>query len=235
MDNQPAGMGPAPDKQAAQRPRPTPSFMVLLLFALVIASMLYFGGESAKRTEISYGKFVEELKAGNVAEATVGSREIYGKFKPGYPKPEKEKRAEKGREEKSATGKQAPPAGKKQASAKSAAKGEGEEFVVVTSPVAGQELDGLLLKYLGENYKAREETDSLALQMLFLLGLPLLLFAGMWLMFRRARDQFMGGGILSGFNKSPAKRYESGKQRITFDDVAGLEGVKNDLTEVVEF
>jgi cell division protease FtsH len=235
MDNQPAGTGPAPDKQAAQRPRPTPSFMVLLLFALVIASMLYFGGESAKRTEISYGKFVEELKAGNVAEATVGSREIYGKFKPGYPKPEKEKRTEKGGMEKPATDKQKPAAGKKEASAKSAAKGEGEEFVVVTSPVAGQELDGLLLKYLGENYKAREETDSLALQMLFLLGLPLLLFAGMWLMFRRARDQFMGGGILSGFNKSPAKRYESGKQRITFDDVAGLEGVKNDLTEVVEF
>jgi cell division protease FtsH len=40
---------------------------------------------------------------------------------------------------------------------------------------------------------------------------------------------------LSGFSKSPAKRYENGKQRITFEDVAGLEGVKNDLQEIVEF
>jgi cell division protease FtsH len=45
----------------------------------------------------------------------------------------------------------------------------------------------------------------------------------------------MGGGILSGFSKSPARRYEHGKKRITFADVAGLEGVKKDLEEVVEF
>ena len=55
-------------------------------------------------------------------------------------------------------------------------------------------------------------------------------------MLRRTRDQFMGGGILSGFSKSPAKRYEeSGKKPITFNDVAGLEGVKHDLQEIVEF
>ena len=55
-------------------------------------------------------------------------------------------------------------------------------------------------------------------------------------MLRRTRDQFLGGGILSGFSKSPAKRYEeSGKKPITFNDVAGLEGVKHDLQEIVEF
>jgi cell division protease FtsH len=55
------------------------------------------------------------------------------------------------------------------------------------------------------------------------------------MMFRRARDQFMGGGILSGFSKSPAKRYEASSNPITFANVAGLEGVKNDLEEVVDF
>ncbi len=247
MENQPAGAGPTPDKQAPQRPRPTPSLLVLLLFALVIGSMLYFGGEGTKRTEITYGKFVEELKAGNVAEALVGSREIRGKFKPGYvlaekgaaAKPEQEAAgkkpaaavAEKPAEPKAPEAK----APEQKPAAKPTAKSEGAEFVVVTSPVAGPELDRLLLEHLGANYKASEESDNIALQMLVFLGLPLILFAGMWLMFRRARDQFLGGGILTGFNKSPAKRYESGKQRITFDDVAGLEGVKNDLAEVVEF
>ncbi len=240
MENQPVGAGPAPDKPAVQRPRPNPSFMVLLLFALVIASMLFFGGESGKRAEISYGKFIEELKADHVAEASVGTREIRGKFKPGYPLPEQPADAKK-----TATAKKpaaAESSDKEKAKEKTATKPpaakdakEGTEFIVINSPVAGAELDRLLLEHLGENYKASEEKDNLVLLMLVYLGLPLILFAGMWLMFRRARDQFMGGGILSGFNKSPAKRYENGKQRITFEDVAGLEGVKNDLAEVVEF
>jgi cell division protease FtsH len=45
----------------------------------------------------------------------------------------------------------------------------------------------------------------------------------------------MGGGFLSGFTRSPAKRYEASRQAITFQDVAGLEGVKADLQEIVEF
>jgi cell division protease FtsH len=48
-------------------------------------------------------------------------------------------------------------------------------------------------------------------------------------------DQMMGGGFLTGFSKSPAKRYEPSGQTITFKDVAGLEGVKSDLQEVVEY
>ncbi len=45
-----------------------------------------------------------------------------------------------------------------------------------------------------------------------------------------------GGGFLTGFGKSPAKRYDVGQgKRVTFADVAGLEQVKGDLTEVVEF
>ena len=45
----------------------------------------------------------------------------------------------------------------------------------------------------------------------------------------------MGGGFLSGFNKSPAKEYESSDMPITFKDVAGLEGVKGDLQEIIDF
>jgi cell division protease FtsH len=62
---------------------------------------------------------------------------------------------------------------------------------------------------------------------LFVLGL-------MWLMVRRARDQF-DGGILGSFVKSPAKRHDKSKQRTTFDEVAGLENAKAELQEIVEF
>jgi cell division protease FtsH len=65
--------------------------------------------------------------------------------------------------------------------------------------------------------------------------LPMALLVYIWISYRRSRDQMMGGGFLTGFSKSPAKRYEPSEQTITFRDVAGLEGVKADLQEVVEY
>ncbi len=73
--------------------------------------------------------------------------------------------------------------------------------------------------------------------MVYLVGTMLVLGSGTFVRWmRRARAPvFMGGGILGGFSKSPAKRYETTNKPVTFSDVAGLEGVKNDLQEVVEF
>ena len=65
--------------------------------------------------------------------------------------------------------------------------------------------------------------------------IPLLVLFVLWNMFRRTRDQLMGGGFLSGFTKSPATRFEEKDRQTTFDDVAGLKDVKADLMELVEF
>ncbi|MCE9608516.1 MAG: ATP-dependent zinc metalloprotease FtsH [Planctomycetia bacterium] len=110
-----------------------------------------------------------------------------------------------------------------------------KEFSVVLSPLAGERVDLLLRQKLGEHYKADRLTDSAGVAMMFYLAISLVLIGGMYIMFRRARDQFMGGGILSSFSKSPAKRYDTSGKRVTFSDVAGLEGVKNELTEIVDF
>ncbi len=65
--------------------------------------------------------------------------------------------------------------------------------------------------------------------------LPTFVILGViYLMMRRARDQF-DGGILGSFVKSPAKRHDKSKQRTTFDEVAGLENAKSELQEIVEF
>jgi cell division protease FtsH len=50
----------------------------------------------------------------------------------------------------------------------------------------------------------------------------------------RFRDP-LGGGFLNSYIKSPAKRYERSKQRVTFEDVAGMQNAKSELQEVVEF
>jgi cell division protease FtsH len=50
----------------------------------------------------------------------------------------------------------------------------------------------------------------------------------------RIRDP-LGGGFLSNYIKSPAKRYEKSKMRTTFGDVADMSAAKGELQEVVEF
>jgi cell division protease FtsH len=75
--------------------------------------------------------------------------------------------------------------------------------------------------------------NSVAWMLFFLL--PTIVFVVfIYLMMRRARDQF-DGGILGSFVKSPAKRHDKSKQRTTFDEVAGLENAKSELQEIVEF
>src|SRR5205807_3794233 len=50
----------------------------------------------------------------------------------------------------------------------------------------------------------------------------------------RFRDP-LGGGFLSNYIKSPAKRYDKTKTRTTFDDVADMTAPKYELQEIVEF
>lgn len=67
---------------------------------------------------------------------------------------------------------------------------------------------------------------------ILLIGMVVMMFS----FFRRTRDQMMGGGMLGNVTKSPARRYDDdGSPKVTFDDVAGLKGVKTDLKEIVDF
>ena len=112
-----------------------------------------------------------------------------------------------------------------------------KEFVADLPPYAliDDQLVSILLEVLGGDYKATEPSDNTGLLLIVYLLVPIALLVVIWLMFRRARDQFAGGGILASFGKSPAKRYQGGDGRITFEDVAGLEGVKNEMQELVDF
>jgi cell division protease FtsH len=223
METQPGGSPPEP--KVARRPRLSTPVGFLLALTLLI-TFLYFASDSQRSPTITYDFFRAQVAAGNVAEVEQIGQTLRGKFKTQPLAP--------------ATAPAVTPA---PGTANSAGDKPAEpkklplEFTVTLTPagMVSEELDEQLLRQ-GVKVRSQEPRDSAGMMLMLSMGMTVLLFAGLWFMFRRARDSFMGaGGILSGFSKSPAKRYETSDKPITFADVAGLENVKKELEEVVEF
>jgi cell division protease FtsH len=75
--------------------------------------------------------------------------------------------------------------------------------------------------------------NQITLVSLFLNMLPILLLIGVWIFFMR---QMQGGARgAMGFGKSKARLLTENKNRVTFDDVAGVDEAKEELQEVVDF
>jgi cell division protease FtsH len=76
------------------------------------------------------------------------------------------------------------------------------------------------------------DTGSPWWQSLLLWFGPTILFVGfLYLLMRRASAQ----GTLGAFGRSRARRYEPAGDRVTFEDVAGVEEAESELVEVVDF
>ncbi|MDQ7002400.1 MAG: ATP-dependent zinc metalloprotease FtsH [Ghiorsea sp.] len=81
--------------------------------------------------------------------------------------------------------------------------------------------------------KASHREESIFLTIL-ISWFPMLLLIGVWIFFMR---QMQGGGKggAMGFGKSKAKLLTEQKDRVTFEDVAGCDEAKQEVTEVIEF
>ncbi len=213
---------PPSDKDKAPsrlRPPAAVAWTVGLLFVLlaVLASQWF----AEDRSEIDFTFFDAQIQAKNVKSIDVRGSIAYGEFvkAPLLPPTESPKVSAKG--------------GK-------AAKSEPERLnqkFWVTLP--SDNVDPEFVRQWREAgvqsiqfHKPKNYSDLL---LLVWLGLLVFLIIGGWGMARRARDQMLGGGMLPGVLRSPARRYPTEGPRITFDDVAGLGNAKKDLQEIVEY
>ncbi len=62
---------------------------------------------------------------------------------------------------------------------------------------------------------------------------PMILLIGVWIFFMRQMQA--GGGKALSFGKSRARLATNEKNKVTFDDVAGIEEAKEELQEIIEF
>ncbi|NND98623.1 MAG: ATP-dependent zinc metalloprotease FtsH [Pirellulaceae bacterium] len=200
-----------------QNRRGNNSILIALIVAGLIA-MLFFRSEP-DASVISISFFKDELRRNNIETVSFGDRRAYGEFKtpPDAPVDEDAEPTKDGKKEEP--------------------KKLLEKFVFdlgaderSTSRLKEQ------LEEAGVEYSnmPQDQTQAIISAIAFI-GLPLAILFFLFMMIRRTRSDIMGGGFLSGFSKSPAKRFEANEKMVTFKDVAGLEGVKADLQEIVDY
>ncbi len=89
-----------------------------------------------------------------------------------------------------------------------------------------------LLRSKEVKISAKPEDDSSWFH-IFLSWVPMLLLIGVWIFFMQ-RMQGGGGNPLS-FGKSKARLMSDAQDKVTFDDVAGIDEAKEELQEIIEF
>ena len=239
--NQPQENTPPPsDNKPPMRSLYQPAF---ILIVTIIIMAVIFGGSGDRRDTITQTHFERQLELDNIAQPVeiVGKSVIRGSFiEAPYQEKVRDTDAEKKkRAELKAAGEldKFEPIYNVPTDANGKELRNSKKFAVTLSGSDG-EVDYFtnLLRRSDISIRNVVESDNSQVIALIVYGLlPIFLLVFLFFMLRRTRDQIMGGGFLSGFSKSPAKEYEEDKEPITFADVAGLEDVKADLQEIIEF
>ncbi|MBZ0157808.1 MAG: ATP-dependent zinc metalloprotease FtsH [Alphaproteobacteria bacterium] len=181
------------------------AFLFMAVFIYIWST--YVGTEGQTTYPVSYSRFIEQLDAGNIKSVTIKEQRVDGELHREIPVQL--------------------PGESKPASVRT--------FHTFLPPFQGE---GLLttLQQKGVTINVRPEEKGSLLGQLLLWIFPWLLIIGFWVLMMRRTQQLQGGpGGLFGFGASKAKLYDVRKSTVTFKDVAGMEHVKQDLMETVDF
>src|SRR5262249_8555656 len=199
----------APPTGSSPHPPQPPRFRFRWWWVLFVVGLLainYWAGSMAtgapSRVRVPYSPFfLDQVRAGHVAEITSKGTAIQGTFK------EPEKYAES----KPTT-----------------------KFKTEVPTFADTDAFSRLLERKGVVVNAQPLQTGLPWWQSLLLGFgPTILFIALlfWLMRRAGNLQ----NVLGGFGRSRARRYQPTGDRVTFEDVAGVEEAEAELIEVVDF
>jgi cell division protease FtsH len=231
MDNQQPPAGNKKESDSAPRRGNFWPILLLIVFLLLLLNSLWPGFNSDR---ISFTFFADQLEQENIQTLEVTGTSARGTFRVAPEKPVRYK----------------PDGEPIDAKVDGEAERYKKQFTVILPSDSHEWLRGKIEEQRKAARDAVEQqkgaapieanfkdADSFSYIFLILMMLiPIALLVSLWMMFRRTQNQMMGGGgFFTGFSRSTAKRYEASDHPTTFNDVAGLEGVKADLQELVEF
>ena len=179
----------------------------LVILMLMVAAVLYviINHNAADYRKVEYSVFNTEFDRDNVAEVTLAGTELRGEFKEPWDQ----------------------------------ANGPEVKKFIVDIP-AGMSTDYALLEKLSSKGTAgpKVEAENPSNWVLYLLPvLPWILFIALIYFFfiRPLRSGGGAAGMLGNFGRSKHRITQKENTNVTFDDVAGVEEAKDEVTEIVEF
>ncbi|MCX5813038.1 MAG: ATP-dependent zinc metalloprotease FtsH [Proteobacteria bacterium] len=90
-----------------------------------------------------------------------------------------------------------------------------------------------ILRQHSVKINAKPDEESGMWQNILISWFPMLLLIGVWIFFMRQMQA--GGGKAMAFGKSKARLFTNKGNKVTFQDVAGVEEAKEELQEIIEF
>ncbi|PIP38298.1 MAG: cell division protein FtsH [Desulfobacterales bacterium CG23_combo_of_CG06-09_8_20_14_all_51_8] len=90
-----------------------------------------------------------------------------------------------------------------------------------------------LLRNKGISIEAKPEAQTPWFISILVSWFPMVLLIGVWIFFMRQMQS--GGGKALSFGKSSARMLSDQSEKVTFDDVAGVDEAKEELAEIVDF
>src|SRR5215218_2438243 len=207
---------PGPGGQSTMPPRRSWLWFALILLANFLLVRFLLPGPDAP-VEVPYTFFKEEVRAGTVEAIYTQGDTVEGRF------------------EKPVT---YPPKGEVGSEPDSSPPRTSKTFTTVLPSFVDPDLEEFLIDN-GVEISAEpiQEGGGLWQTLLFAFGPALLLIGGYIWLYRRAQQQGGGvGGALTGVGRSRARRYDQEQgNRVTFEDVAGIDEAENELVEIVDF
>jgi len=208
---------PAPDGRGAsdgdKKPSPTRSrWWIAAVVVVLLALNLWISSQALQPNQpvrIPYSPtFLAQVRAGNVKEISSTGDAIQGTLKTAIRYPQNDRNA-----------------------------GTTTNIETqVPSFANSQQLEALLQTgNVTIDAQAPNAGPSVLESLLFGFGPTLLLFGIIFFIMRRAAAGGGGAGGLMSFGRSRARRVEASDQSITFEDVAGIDEAKEELTEIVDF
>lgn len=180
---------------------------IIFFYGLIYGWQSFYPQQTLNQRIISYSQFIEQLDADNIDSVSMKNLRIKGEFRKEVTLPL--------------------PDEKEPVSVKN--------FQTFLPVFQGEELIEKLKEKNVVIHVEPPEERSVFWQ--FLVGLlPWMFIIGIWMIMMRRAQQIEGGpGGLFSFGQSKAILYDVKKPRITFKDVAGMDNVKQELKEAIEF